>query len=181
MARKKKIQKKAKKVPFMQRLLGRGDRYDEFEEFDEVDGNTQDNYEEEEYDDEIDNEMLDENEREMQQVGDITDDDLQINLVDKGNTLVAQAIVPGLSEEEIDVNLNREMLTIRTQSNDHHLEKDGNYLYEEVSFGSFSRSILLPAEIEVDDSKAEVQDGVLKITMPKIDKTTHKKINVKKK
>ena len=72
------------------------------------------------------------------------------------------------------------MLTITTGTNEHCIEKDGDYLYEELSFGSFSRSILLPAEIEVEDAKAEVRDGVLTIEMPKIDKAAHKKLSVKK-
>ena len=108
-------------------------------------------------------------------------DDLQINLIDKGDELVAQALVPGLDENDIEVDLNREMLTISAESNEQHAETDGDYLYEEVKFGSFSRSILLPAEVEVEDSKAEVRDGILRVSMPKIDKEAHKKLSVKKK
>ena len=108
-------------------------------------------------------------------------EDLQINLVDKGNILVAQALVPGIEEDEINIDLNREMLTITTESNEHCVEKEGDYLYEELTFGSFSRSLLLPAEVEVEDSKAEVKDGVLTIVMPKIDKEARKKLSVKRK
>ena len=109
------------------------------------------------------------------------DEDLQINLIDKGDTLVAQALVPGVSESDINIDLNREMLTVTTGSNLHCVEKDGDYLYEEITFGSFSRSLLLPSEIEVDDAKAEVKDGILTIDMPKIDKAAHKKLSVRKK
>ena len=108
-------------------------------------------------------------------------EDLQINLVDKEGTLVAQALVPGIEEDAIDIDLNREMLTITTESNEHCVEKEGDYLYEELTFGSFSRSILLPAEVEVEDAKAEVKDGVLTIIMPKIDKEARKKLSVKRK
>ena len=106
---------------------------------------------------------------------------LQINLIDKGDALVAQALVPGIEENSIDIDINREMLTITAGSNEHCIENEGDYLYEEISFGSFSRSILLPAEIEVEDAKAEVKDGVLTVTMPKINKDARKKLPVKKK
>ena len=165
--------KRNKKVSFIDRVLGRGEYYDEFDEMEDVDVDEyNDELDDEEYEEE--EEMRDENSSEGMQ-------DLQINLVDKGKTLVAQAIVPGLGEDEIDIDLNREMITISAHSNDHCVESDGDYLYEELSFGSFSRSILLPAEVDVDGSKAEVRDGILNITMPKIDKSVRKKIGVKKK
>ena len=167
--------KRNNKVSFFDRILGRGEYYED--EFDDMDGAEADAYEEEFDDDEEYEEedgMVEKDKADGMQ-------DLQINLVDKGKTLVAQAIVPGLSEEEIDIDLNREMITISAQSNDHCVESDGDYLYEELSFGTFSRSILLPAEVDVEESKAEVRDGVLKVTMPKIDKSVRKKIGVKKK
>ena len=71
-------------------------------------------------------------------------EDLQINLVDSGDTLIAQALVPGVDEGKIEIDLNREMLTITAGSNEHCVRTDGDYLYEELSFGSFSRSVLLP-------------------------------------
>ena len=158
-------------------MLGRGGYYDELDDMEDAPT--------EEYDEEFEeDDYIEEGEEEEEETNNGVGagmQDLQINLVDKGKTLVAQAIVPGLSEEEIDIDLNREMITISAQSNDHCIESDGDYLYEELSFGSFSRSILLPAEVEVEESKAEVRDGILKVTMPKIDKTVRRKIDVKKK
>ncbi len=166
--------KKKNKESFLNRLFGRGDTHDD-DAFEEMDGDL--TIEQEEY---IEDDMFEENQN-MPARADGGADDLQINLVDKGKILVAQAVVPGLDEGDITINLNREMLTIETNSNEHCIERDGDYLYEELSFGSFSRSILLPAEVEVEDAKAEVRDGVLTILMPKIDKASHKKLSVKKK
>ena len=167
--------KRNKKISFIDRILGRGEYYDEFDDME--DGA------EIEYDDELEEGEEYEEEDDDMSEGNGSDGmrDLQINLVDKGKTLVAQAIVPGLSEDEIDIDLNREMITISAHSNDHCVESDGDYLYEELSFGTFSRSILLPSEVSVEESKAEVRDGILKVTMPKIDKTVRRKIDVKKK
>lgn len=173
------------KTSWFMRVLGRGKgAYDE--EFEEID-----------LDDTLDDEFVDtmDEEIDLESDSDVFGDsedvsvptrksgteDLQINLVDKEDTLVAQAIVPGIEEDKIDIDLNREMLTITTESNNHCVEKEGDYLYEELLFGSFSRSVLLPAEVEVEDAKAEVKDGVLTIVMPKIDKEARRKLSVKKK
>ena len=167
--------KQKKKRSLISRLLGKDDDADEiFEEFDDdFVGEDDDNST-------VDADLFEEEKRlpvENRQGM----EDLQINLIDKGNELVAQALVPGLDENDIEVDLNREMLTITAESNEQHAESEGDYLYEEVRFGSFSRSILLPAEVEVEDSKAEVRDGILRVSMPKIDKEAHKKLSVKKK
>ena len=170
------------KTSWISRILGRSaddDLYDEFEEMnlDEA----LDTMEEDSNPFEDEGEFAIEEEKEKVPARMSGAEDLQINLVDTGDSFVAQALVPGVAEDKIEIDLNREMLTITVGSNEHCVEKTGDYLYEEISFGSFSRSILLPAEVEVEDAKAEVKDGVLTIAMPKIDKAAHKKLSVKKK
>ena len=170
------------KKSWIGRILGRNDSYDEFEEValdDAFDESLDDLDSEDFFEDEP---MLDsQDEGEPVPIHASGAEDLQINLIDKGDVLIAQALVPGVDESKIEIDLNREMLTITAGSNEHCVEKEGDYLYEELSFGSFSRSLLLPAEVEVEDAKAEVKDGVLTIAMPKIDKAAHKKLAVKKK
>ena len=180
------IGKNKEKVSWIGRMLGHGG-YEDLEEevLDDALEEMLDEIPEEESlgDDDLEENALDilEDTNEEQPMPARTGaDDLQINLIDKGDSLVAQALVPGVEETKIEIDLNREMLTITAGSNEHWVEKDGDYLYEELSFGSFSRSLLLPAEVEVEDAKAEVKDGILTITMPKIDKAAHKKLSVKK-
>lgn len=169
------------KSSWIERILGRSDN-DEYDDFQEMDLNDTFDIMEEDEESFEDDGVFDIEEEESNMPTRVSGtEDLQINLLDTGSTLVAQALVPGADESKIEIDLNREMLTVTTGSNEHCVEKDGDYLYEELSFGSFSRSILLPAEVEVEDAKAEVKDGILTITMPKIDKAAHKKLSVKKK
>lgn len=170
------VAKQRKKRSLFSRILGKEDDVDDLLE--EIDDRLLSELEEEAESEEID---LFEEEKKLPVENRQGIENMQINLVDKGDELIAQALVPGLDENDIEVDLNREMLTISTESNEKHAETDGDYLYEEVMFGSFSRSILLPSEVEVEDSKAEVRDGILSISMPKIDKEAHKKLSVKKK
>ena len=157
--------------------MGRGNDEELYDEFEEI----EDELPEEEFEDEVfdDEELLEEDGTRQVAVND--GQDLQINLVDKGKMLVAQAFVPGLADSDIDIDLTREMLTITTESNNGYVEQDGDYLYEELFFGTFSRSILLPTEVEVEEAKAEVRDGILTVVMPKINKAARKKVSVKKK
>ena len=163
---------------WLDRLTGRQRELEEYDAFEEM----EEELPEEEYEEEFfeDDELLDDDENPEQEVM-RGGQDLQINLVDKGKALVAQAFVPGLGDSDIDIDLTREMLTISTESNDSHIERDGDCLYEELFFGTFSRSLLLPAEVEVEEAKAEVRDGILTIIMPKINKAAKKKLSVKKK
>lgn len=169
------MNKKGEKRSWLDKLRGSGP-----DGFDTCDESFDDAYDEiDEYDDGFDDEL---EKNDAQNVPTSSDkEDLNINLIDKGNVLIAQALVPGLEDADIDVNLTREMLTVETESNEHRFDIKGDYLYDEVTYGSFFRSMLLPAEIEVEESTAEVKDGILTITMPKIDKDTKRKLSIKKK
>lgn len=173
------VTKNTKKSSWLNRLFGRSVSDDDFEDFDEISDEVFDEMDGE-FDDDMGDDIFDDGSRSLTPEKGGGAEDLQINLVDKGDVLVAQALVPGLEDNEIDIDLNREMLTITTNSNEHCIESGGDYLYEELVFGSFARSILLPAEIEVEESKAEAKDGVLTIEMPKIDKAARKKLSIKK-
>ena len=190
--------KNKEKGSWFERLLGRRPYYD-YDDYEE-------GYEDEYYDEEG-GEVKNERKRELREdvyEGDEYDDsmmeedqelektnlavgvgegalNLQINLIDKSDELVAQAVVAGVDEDDIDINITREMLEVEISSNKHSLERDGDVLYEELIAGSFARTLLLPAEIEVEHSKAKVKNGILTITMPKIDKTTQRKLSVKSK
>ena len=168
------MSKKQSKQSFIDKLFGRGpkndeDLYDEeFDFSDDFDGEYEDEYS-----------MDDEEEKTKKPT--LEKEDLSINLVDKDTELVAQTTVPGLTSDDIEIDISRDSLTIETTSNQHYYEKDGTYLYEEVVFGSFFRSIPLPTEIDVDESTAEIKEGLLIVRMPKIDRNARKKLSVNKK
>lgn len=165
------------------KLFGRNDYGGEYYE-DYRDDDDEENYEDEkaEYDDEYEEDHggggLQEDDRATMQKQETTRE-LDINLVDRGNEFVAQAVIAGIEEEDVDVVISREMLEVKTSSNTHNIENDGEFLYEELMSGRFSRALLLPAEVDVDQSKAKIKNGILTVTMPKIDKTTKKKLSVK--
>ncbi len=91
-----------------------------------------------------------------------------------------KAEIPGLDEKDLNVTLKENTLTISGEKKEESKEEDKNrnYYYCERSFGSFSRTIVLPEGIKADEVKANYKNGILDIELPKGEKAWPKKINV---
>jgi HSP20 family protein len=103
---------------------------------------------------------------------DITENDKEIRI---------SAELPGIDEKDIDLSINKEMLTIKGEKKEKKEDKGKDYYRMERSYGSFSRSIPLPAEVDTDKIEAKFKKGVLDVTLPKTAKAISdaKKITVK--
>ncbi len=103
---------------------------------------------------------------------DVTENDKEIKI---------SAELPGLDEKDIDVSLQKDMLTIKGEKKEEKEDKGKDFYRMERSYGSFSRTIPLPAEVETDKVEARFKKGVLSITLPKTAKAVaeKKKIAVK--
>lgn len=88
---------------------------------------------------------------------------------DKENIYIKSTIA-GVKPEDLEISLNNDMLTIRgvRKQTDEVEEKD--YFYKECYWGGFSRSIILPTEVKSDKISATLKDGVLTITLPKLER-----------
>ena len=86
--------------------------------------------------------------------------------------------VPGLKPEEIEVSLSGDVLTIRGEKKEQREEKKDNYHLLERRFGSFQRSLRLPASLERDKIKASQKDGILHLSIPKNEKEPVTKIAI---
>lgn len=105
-----------------------------------------------------------------------------INVRETENAVVVEAEIPGVKEEDLDVEVSDETLTIRGEKKIETETKEKDYYHREFSYGSFSRSIPLPVAVESDKAEAELKNGTLRITLPKVqeEKPKAKKINIKK-
>jgi HSP20 family protein len=77
--------------------------------------------------------------------------------------------VPGIDPENIDVNVDRNRLTVSGSYEDKQESEDRDYTYRERRFGQFSRSVRLPQQVDVKNTEAQYDNGVLRITMPSED------------
>ena len=97
------------------------------------------------------------------------------------NSIYVTAELPGLDEKEIDINLSKDSLTIKGEKREEREEKGKESYYMERSFGTFSRVIPIPVEVNPDKVEATFKKGVLNITLPKAqkEKKEQKKIKIK--
>jgi HSP20 family protein len=98
---------------------------------------------------------------------------------DKNVTITAE--LPGLDEKDIELNLSKDILTIKGEKKEEKEEKGKERYYMERSFGSFQRMISIPSEVDTTKVDATFKKGVLNITLPKLAKAkeTQKKIQIK--
>lgn len=95
---------------------------------------------------------------------------------DKEIELTAE--LPGLDPKDVDISFAGDVLTIKGEKKSEREEKDKNYSLVERSYGSFMRSVQLPAGVDPDSIKASFDNGVLKVTVPKPAASKAKKIAV---
>ena len=103
-----------------------------------------------------------------------------LDVAEEADDYVIKASVPGVKPEDIDVTIADNVLTIRGESKDDQESKDENYHVRERRFGSFSRSISLPATVDADKVDANCENGVLTLRLPKSEAVKPKRINVNK-
>jgi HSP20 family protein len=102
-----------------------------------------------------------------------------LDLSETKNEFVVKAEVPGMTPKDIDISLAQGVLTIRGEKKQEKEEKEENYHFVERSYGSFSRSVRLPGEVQSDKIKAAYKEGILRVTLPKTEETKKKEIKIK--
>jgi len=106
---------------------------------------------------------------------------LSIDVYQTPQEIVIMSTIAGVKPEDIDVSINDDMVTIKGERRKDVEVSDEDYFYQECYWGKFSRSVILPQEIEVDKVRAEIEDGILTVRLPKSEKAKSKKIPVEAK
>ena len=103
----------------------------------------------------------------------------RVDIAETDKDIEITAELPGLEEKDVQVNVADDVLTIKGEKKAEKEEKDKNYHRIERSYGSFCRSLQLPAGANADAIKATLKNGVLKVTVTKPVAAQPKKIEVK--
>lgn len=103
----------------------------------------------------------------------------RVDVYEKDNNIVVEAEIPGAKKEDIEVKIKDNAVVIRGEVKKEEEKKEENYYRSERFYGKFERVIPLPADVKVEEAKAEYQDGVLKLTIPKATSEKEIKIEVK--
>ena len=104
---------------------------------------------------------------------------LPVDLYQTPNEIVVRAFVAGVRPDELSVCIGGEMVELEGSRMEREQISGPDYFSRELFWGSFSRSILLPEEVDVEASSATAKDGLLTIIMPKLDKARQTKLKVK--
>jgi len=104
---------------------------------------------------------------------------LVVDVYQTHNDIVIKTMVPGVRPEDLDITITRDMVTIKGKRETERTVSDNDYFHKELYWGIFSRTILLPQEIEIEESEAIEKHGLLIIRLPKLDKNRQQKIRVR--
>jgi len=104
-----------------------------------------------------------------------------IDMYQTDDEIVVKAAVPGYKAEDVQINVTGEVLSIRGELRQEKEMKEKAWQMREQRWGSFERSVTLPTGVLADKAKAEFEDGMLTITLPKAEDSRPKTITVKPK
>ncbi|TSC70651.1 MAG: HSP20 family protein [Parcubacteria group bacterium Gr01-1014_46] len=105
--------------------------------------------------------------------------ELTIDVYQTPSEIIIKSMVAGVKPEDLDISITRDMVVIKGKRETEKFVKDDDYFHRELYWGSFSRSIMLPAEVEVEEADAIEKHGLLIIRLPKIDKNKQTRLRVK--
>lgn len=105
---------------------------------------------------------------------------LNIDVYELDDQIVIESAIAGVNENDLDINITPDSVTIRGQRGHEKEIAEENYFYKECYWGTFSRSVRLHTEIDPDKSEATLDNGILTIRLPKLSKSNQKKLRVKK-
>lgn len=101
-----------------------------------------------------------------------------VDVIDREDELVVRAEVPGYKKDEIEISVGDTMLTIKGETHAEEKEEKGDYYRCEISRGAFSRTVPLPAAVDDSKAKASMKDGMLELTLPKLEKSKRHTISI---
>jgi len=101
-----------------------------------------------------------------------------VDVIDKKDSILVKAELPGIDKKDVKISLSENILTIRGERKEEKEIKKEDYYCCERAFGTYSRTIALPVEVDKTKAKATFKNGILEITLPKIEETKTKEIEI---
>ncbi len=100
---------------------------------------------------------------------------LAVDVYQDKNSIIIKSTVAGVEPDDIDITFDNDMITIRGKRRKDITIEEDNYFYQECYWGGFSRSIILPVDVDEEKIEATIKNGILKIVLPK---TKKKDVNI---
>ena len=104
---------------------------------------------------------------------------LSVDVYQDGDNIIVKSTIAGIEPEDVDISITNDMLTIRGERKQEKSQHGREYFFQECYWGAFSRSIILPVEVDVKKIDATIKNGILTILLPKLEQKSQKSIKVK--
>lgn len=102
----------------------------------------------------------------------------KVDIVDRDAEVVVRAEIPGVDKKDLDVSVTGDTVTIKGQSSWEEKEEKGDYYRCEISRGSFSRTLSLPAGVDATQAKATFKNGLLELVLPKKEEAKRQSVKI---
>jgi HSP20 family protein len=102
----------------------------------------------------------------------------KVDIIDREDEIVVRAEVPGVNKDDLDVSVSDNTVTIRGETRHEEKEEKGDYYRSEMTRGSFARTVMLPTNVDADQAKATFSEGVLEMTLPKVEQAKKKTVKI---
>lgn len=112
--------------------------------------------------------------KETEQEGELT-----VDVYQTSDSVVIKSMIAGVRPEDLDISITRDVVTIHGKREEEKTATDEDFILKELYWGSFSRTISLPTEIDVDEAEAIEKHGLLILKLPKLDKKKKSKLKVR--
>lgn len=103
---------------------------------------------------------------------------LTVDVYEDNGDIIVKSTVAGVSPEEIDIAITKDTVTIKGQRQLEEKAKANGYYHRELFWGAFSRSIILPEDVDPEKAKATMKHGLLTLRLPKLSKAKTKKLKI---
>ncbi|OIR17577.1 spore protein SP21 [mine drainage metagenome] len=101
-----------------------------------------------------------------------------LDVIDRDSEVVVRAEIPGINKKDLNVSLADNILTIKGQTSSETKEEKGDYYRHEISSSSFARSVSVPGSLDASKTVANLKDGILEVTLPKVESSKRRSIAI---
>jgi HSP20 family protein len=105
--------------------------------------------------------------------------ELAVDVSQTPNEIIIKTMVAGVNPDDLEVSISQEMVIIRGSRHETFETESNDYFHKELYWGSFARTILLPAEVKSEEAVAEIKNGLLTVRLPKVDKQKQTRLQIK--
>ncbi len=105
--------------------------------------------------------------------------ELAVDVYQTPTHIIIKAMIAGVRPDDLDVSITRDMVTIRGKRERATEGTAGDFFFQELYWGSFARTVVLPQEVDIEDAEASEKHGLLVIKLPKLDKGRQAKLKVR--